>query len=140
MEYITDELEDDYFAHFRTRLVESDKAWDAMHRALTDGQLEWENGTYPLNLVVLGGERLYTRSDYIMSLKTPEQVQAIAAALPAVTEAQFRQGYLAIDPKDYEFMVDEEDFKYTWSSFEDVRQFYSRAAKEGCYVLFTADQ
>jgi len=39
-------------------MPESDKAREAMHRALADGQLSWDGGTYPLNHVVLGGEDL----------------------------------------------------------------------------------
>ena len=34
----------------------------------------------------------------------------------------------------------EEDFGYTWSYLEDVRQLYALAAEQGRYVLFTADQ
>jgi len=40
--------------------AESDKAWDAMHRTLADGQLTWDGGGYPLKHVVLAGELLYT--------------------------------------------------------------------------------
>jgi hypothetical protein len=35
-------------------LVECDKAWDAMHRLLTDGALEFGNGPEPLCHCVLG--------------------------------------------------------------------------------------
>ena len=38
--------------------AESAKAWDAMNRLLTDGRLEYQNGEYPLNHTVIGGEIL----------------------------------------------------------------------------------
>ncbi|MBA4147502.1 MAG: DUF1877 family protein [Verrucomicrobia bacterium] len=86
--------------------------------------------------VVLAGEPLY----YIISLKTPQQVRDIAAALPAITQEEFRHRYFAIDPKSYGFPLSEEDFGYTWDWFQGVRELYQRAAKEGRFVLFTADQ
>ena len=74
-DYIHEELEEVYFAHHPERMAESDKAWDAMHRALADGQLSRDGGAYPLNHVVIGGESLYSESDFIMMLKTPAQVR-----------------------------------------------------------------
>ncbi len=111
-----------------------------MHRALSDGQLSWDGGEYPLNHTVLAGELLYTDSDYIMSLKTPNQVRDIAAALPAITEEEFRRRYSAIDAESYGSPLSDEDFRYTWDWFQGVRDLYTRAAKEGRFVLFTADQ
>lgn len=119
---------------------ETDKAWDAIHRTLTDGEIDWDNGVYPLNHVILGGELLHTGDDYIMSLKTPAQVRDIAAALKVVTEEQFRKAYSRFDPSSYSFSVSEEDFVYTWSWFQSLCEFYYRAAEAGRYVLFTADQ
>jgi hypothetical protein len=102
--------------------------------------LTWDGGEYPLNHVVLAGELLYTEPDYIMSLKSPEQVRDIAAALLGITEAKFRRRYFAIDPAAYGCPVNEEDFSYTWGWFQDIRRLYTRAAAEHRYVLFTADQ
>ncbi len=138
--YIQEVLEDNYFSDHEDLLAQSDKAWDAMHRVLSDGEMTWEGGRYPLNHVVLGGELLYTESDYIVSLKTPQQVKDIAAALPTVTETEFRKLYFAIDPDSYGMELTDEDFGYTWDWFQPVRELYLRASKEGRYVLFTADQ
>ncbi len=138
--YIHETIEEEYFANHPERKAESDKAWDAMHRALSDGELTWDGGDYPLNHVVLGGELLYTGSEFIMVLKTPEQVRDVATALPGITEAEFRRRYFAINPESYEFPLGEEDCGYTWSWFQGVRDFWLRAAVEGRYVLFTADQ
>jgi hypothetical protein len=140
VEYLHEVIEETYFEKYENLLAESDKSWHAMHRALADGRLTWDGGEYPLNHVVLGGEILYGEDDFIMSLKTPVQVQEIAAALQAITEAEFRCRYFAIDAADYGFPLTEEDFSYTWEWFQDVRKLYLRAAKQGRYVLFTADQ
>lgn len=140
LDYILEDLEESYFEDHEEYLAESDKAWDAMHRALTDGGLDWDGGEYPLNHVVLGGEALYTAPDYIMSLKSPPQVRDVDAALRGMTEPEFRRRYFAIDPSDYGMELSEEDFGYTWSWFENVRKLYATAAAANRHVLFTADQ
>lgn len=140
LEYLKEIIEETYFRDHPHLMAESDKAWDAMHRALSDGELTWKGGDHPLNHVVLAGEQLYRGSDYIMSLKTPQQVRDIAAALAAITEADFRRRYFAIDARSYGFPLSEEDFGYTWESLRRVCELYQRAADAGRLVLFTADQ
>jgi len=140
LEYLQEEVEEEYFESRQDWLAQTDKAWDAIHRALTDGQLGWDNGSYPLNHVILGGELLYTSDDYIMSLKTLAQVRDIATALKDIGEEEFRSAYFQIDPESHGFVIDDEGFEYTWSWFQPLREFYSRAAAAGLYVLFTADQ
>jgi hypothetical protein len=81
-----------------------------------------------------------TEPDHIVSLKSPEQVRDVAAALPGVTLANFRRRYFAIDPDAYGRPVAEQDFSYTWDWFQNVCRLYTRAAAEGRYVLFTSDQ
>ena len=135
-----EDIEERYLAKPATYAAESDKSWDAMHRALADGQLTWDGGTYPLNHTVLAGELLYTQSDYVMTLKSPAQVRDIAHALQGITEAEFRARYNAIDRKSYGFDLTDEDFEYTWRWLQNVRELYVRAANEGRHVLFTADQ
>jgi hypothetical protein len=140
VEFLHSVIEEEYFAHRRERIAESDKAWDAIHRTLGDGTLAPDGGAYPLNQVVLGGEPLYSADDFIMTLKTPDRVRDVAAALPAVSEAEFRRRYFAIDPLSYGMPLSEEDFGYTWDNFQAVREFWMHAADEGRHVLFTADQ
>ena len=140
LEHLQEIIEEHYLKHEIQFAAESDKAWDAIHRVLADGQLTWDGGVYPLNHTVLAGELLYTASDYIMSLKSPQQVRDIAAALPAITEAEFQRRYSAIDAKSYGRPLSVEDFRYTWDWFQDVRDLYVRAAEAGRFVLFTADQ
>ena len=140
LKYLQEVIEETYFGSHPDLKAESGKSWDAMHRSLADGQLSSNGGEYPLNYVVLAGESLYTGSDYIMSLKTPQQVRDIAAALPVISEQEFRRRYFAIDPKSYGFPLSDEDFRYTWDSLQDVRDLYARAAREGRFMLFSADQ
>jgi len=139
LEYLQEEIEERYFAESPEYVAESDKSWDAMHRALADGTLTWDGGMYPLNHTVLAGKLLYSRDDYIISLKTPAQVKEIASALQDLTEQSFRKRYDAIDGG-YDGELGDEDFEYTWNWLQDVRALYVRAASENRYVLFTADQ
>jgi hypothetical protein len=138
--HVQEVIEEKYFANHKDLLAQSDKAWDAIHRVLADGELTCDGGDYPLNHVILAGELLYTESDYIMSLKNPGQVKDIAAALAPLTAEDFRGRYFSIDPETYGMDLSEEDLTYTWDWFQSVREFYIRAAAEGRYVLFTADQ
>ena len=46
-EYISEELEEEYFEEYPERTYELDKSWDAMHRLLTDGTLSF-GGEEPL--------------------------------------------------------------------------------------------
>lgn len=138
--HLQEDIEERYMVEPGTYIAESDKAWDAMHRTLADGHLSWGGGTYPLNHTVLAGELLYTSDDYIMSLKSPAQVKDIAAALEDISEDIFRNRYDAISADEYGTEPNDEDFSYTWEWFQNVRALYGRAATEGRYVLFTADQ
>ncbi len=140
LNHVKEVIEAIYFENHPEWMAESDKSWDAMHRTLTDGRLSWDGGEYPLTHVVLGGELLYTQPDYIMSLKTPQQVGDIAASLLTITPEEFRRRYFAINADDYGFPLSEEDFDYTWEWFQGVSELYQQAAKEGRFVLFTADQ
>lgn len=140
VEYVQEQLEERLWSDEPSRGQETDKAWDAIHRALTDGDLGYDNGKYPLNHVVLGGELLYGGDDYIMSLKAPVHVQAVAAALSNVTKDVLRAGYDAIEPAGYQGELGEDDFEYTWEWLGGLVDFFRRAAAEGRWVLFTADQ
>jgi len=138
--FVTEQLEEAYFEDDPDHVAESDKAWDALHRTLADGHLTCDGGTYPLNHTVLAGELLCSGDDYIMSLKSPEQVRDVSKALAAITQDEFRRRYLAIDQESYDGELTDDDFEYTWSWFQGVRELYARAADAGRYVLFTADQ
>ena len=134
------EIEPRYFEEPQTYLAETDKSWDAMHRLLGDGRLTYDGGDYPLNHVVLGGQKLHEHDDYLISLKTPEQVRHVASALANIDEVEFRRRYDALDPGQYDGEIGDDDFAYTWDWFQGVRALFQVAASEGRYVLFSVDQ
>lgn len=140
LNYLQEEIEEHYFAESPEYFAESDKAWDAMHRLLSDGELSYYDGPEPLRFTVIGGEPLYAAGDYIMSLKTPDQVQAVSRAIAPMEETEFRTRYDALDEAKYGFPKSLEDVEYTWGWFQNVIELYKRAAAENRYVLFTADQ
>ncbi len=139
VEYITEVIEEEYFEHHREWIAETDKSWDYMHRALTDGELGCDNGAYPLNHLILGGESLYSGEDYIIILKTPRQVADVAVQLPGITEAVFAECFRKIPVSEIDHSF-EEDCEYTWGWFNEVREFWLRAAADGRFVIFTVDQ
>lgn len=134
---VQDEIEQ---AWDEAHLCQTDKAWDAIHRCLGDGTLR--SGNDPLNLCILGGEQLHAGDSYIISLLTPEQVKLVADALRPVDQEWMRTAYFNIDPADYGVpdQLNEQDSEYTWAYFEDVREFYKKAAAEGRWSIFTVDQ
>jgi hypothetical protein len=121
-------------------LAECDKAWDAMHRLLTDGALEFGNGPEPLCHCVLGPNQLHEDDDYIVSLVSPDKVKEVAAALATMEKSWFDERYRTIVPRDYAPEYGDEDRDYTWTWFERARELYRRAAERDRSVLFTVDQ
>src|SRR6516165_1028870 len=111
-------------------VCETDKAWDAIHRCLTDGTLLYVSGEYPLNHCICGGRQLFRGRDYTVSYVAASQVKDVAAALAKVTRNWMRNRYDQLDPEDCdEVEMGDEDFEYTWENFLEVRQFYKKAAK-----------
>ncbi|WP_344669458.1 YfbM family protein [Catenulispora yoronensis] len=119
---------------------DSDKAWDAIHRCLTDGLLGYGNGDYPLNTVIFGGRQLYEGDDYIVSLLSPKQVRDVADATATVDRDKLAAGYGRIDVEDYGPQYGDEDFAYTWSNFVELVAFFKRSAASGLHVIFTVGQ
>lgn len=124
-------------------LCELDKSWDGIHRALTDGELGWNNGEYPLNHAILGGQQLYQGDDYIYTFVQAVQVADVASALKSITDAQFRERYFKINHENYGSapnQVSEDDFEYVAGWLEDLKAFYAKAAAARRAVVFTLDQ
>ncbi|GIJ48998.1 hypothetical protein Val02_58840 [Virgisporangium aliadipatigenens] len=124
----------------RDWLCETDKAWDAMHRCLSNGTLDIGFRDGPLPLTVLGGGHHYEGEEYVVAHVLAADVVAVAAALDTVDEAWMRERYDRIDPEDYQGELGDEDFEYIWYWFGEVREFYKRAAGAGRAVIFTVDQ
>ncbi|GGN36389.1 hypothetical protein FHR83_006364 [Actinoplanes campanulatus] len=112
--------------------VDTDKAWDEIHRCLTDGSLDPDAGDYPLSHAILGGHGMH--DDYYVVYVDAAQVRDVAAALRDIDRAGLRQRFDTLLPaseRDY-------DFELLWTDFADVVNFYQRAAAAGRAVLFTA--
>ncbi len=137
VEFITEDLEERYLAN-ENWSFQSDKAWDAIHRSLTDGRLLYESGPFPLAYAVLGGKPLNAGEDYTACFVSSSQVIQVNEALPQVTKEWMKQRYQTLLQTDYGF-VSYDDFDYTWANFEELRDFFSKAAKGGRAVLFTTD-
>ena len=120
-------------------LAETDKTWDAMHRALGDDLFDTEYRS-PLHGVVLGGRQLTTEDWYIIVYKSAEQVRGIATAVADVSDDAMRARYFKIDQTQYDYDKDEGDCEATVGWFREVRDFYARAAAAGRAVIFAVDQ
>jgi hypothetical protein len=88
---------------------DTDKAWDALHRCLTDGKLEYTNGTFPLRAAVLGGRQLVGDADYTVSYVSATEAREVAEALAEIQEDWLRQRYATLADTDYVGPHDEDD-------------------------------
>ncbi len=138
VDYVTETIEERWEEEY---LAETDKAWDAMHRCLTDGTFKLGGGQTPLSRCILGGRLLTTEDGYIVTFTAADEAPTVAAALQTVDRDYLRHAYDRIDADDYgrEFISDE-DFEYTWEYFQATRALWQRAAESGRAVIFAVDQ
>jgi hypothetical protein len=139
VQLISEDIEERHFASATEWLCQTDKAWDAIHRAFNNGNLDCDYKS-PLHGVILGGKALYFGDNYIISYKNNEQVKEIAPALAEMDECSFKVLYFAIDEKKYGFPLTQEDYEYSWNWLSGLKEFYNRAAKFERPVIFTTDQ
>ena len=132
---IVEEIEEEWADAFET-----DKAWDALHRCLSNGTLNVDEGTPPLNRVFFGGRMLNQEDDYFVLLVTPAEVREIADALAGLDEAWLRGRYFELPFPDYQGEKSDEDWEYTLSNFDGLPEFFARAADAGRHVIFTVSQ
>jgi len=134
---IQDDIEEKWDVEW---LFQTDKAWAGLHRCLTDGRLEFTNGTYPLNACVLGGEQLHQGDGYIVSLLTATQVRDVADGLAKIDRNWLRTRYFAIQEADYGAPLSEDDFAYIFQQgFAGLPEFFVKAAAAGRSMIFTVD-
>jgi hypothetical protein len=119
------------------RLLDTGKAWDAMHRCLTEGELDPAAGDFPLNHAVLGGKHLHQGDDYAAVLVRPDMTRFIADALAEVDEDEFRKKFLAL-PASYSQPRGEKDFIEVWLALQNLKVFYEAATENLEAVVFTA--
>ncbi|MBV8878851.1 MAG: YfbM family protein [Planctomycetaceae bacterium] len=116
---------------------ETDKAWDPIHRCLSNGTLDVRQGTRPLNMAIFGGRILNQGQDYFVVLLTPTEVKQVADALGAVTEDWMQKKYFDQKFPDYQGEKSQEDWEYAWGSFDGLPQFFANAAARKQHVIFT---
>ena len=119
-------------------LCETDKAWEAIHRALTDGKLTFVGAERhaPLGLAILGGESLVEDEDETVMLLPARRVPPLARALAALTEAEFRERY-ARRCRGYAPEFGDDDCAYAWEHLVALRVFFARVARARRAVVFT---
>jgi hypothetical protein len=120
------------------RLLDSGTAWDAIHRCLTEGELDPAAGEFPLNHAVLGGKQLHRGPDSTAVLVRPDMTRFIADALEELNEDDVRKEFFALDPKSYREPIDEKHFMQIWIKLQDLKVFFQAAAENLEAVVFTA--
>lgn len=118
-------------------LQETDKAWDAIHRCLTNGQLEY--GDDPLSMCVLAHDNIYEDDDYTVCVADADDVKQVVTAIADIDEAEMRRRYDAIYSEGYAADKSDEDFEYTWNWFVSLREFFIKAAAADRATMFTVD-
>jgi hypothetical protein len=73
-------------------------------------------------------------------LLMPDDVREVANALSLVTKEWLRERYFSLEFPDYQGKKSDEDWEYTWSSYQGLPEFFTKAAKDGRHVIFTVDQ
>jgi hypothetical protein len=136
MEVVEELEEDDWDDQF---VAETDKAWDAIHRCLTDGSLKFEATNAPLSMCIFGAKSLCSSGDYFVEFKSSDQVKFIAKAINAVTREWLKERYWNL-PDDYQGEKNADDWEYTWQNFAQLQSFFQKAAAANRAVIFTVDQ
>jgi hypothetical protein len=136
-EQVMDTVEELEESWDQENLLEIDKAWEAIHRCLSDGTTDFNGGSYPLNVCILGGAQLYAGDDYIVNYARPLAVKEAATTLTHLSKSWFEGKYWQLS-EDYE--KDGEDLEYSWDFFSQMVKFFQRAAREDKSVVFTVDQ
>lgn len=138
LNYIQEEIEAGWD---EAHSLETDKAWDAIHRCLTDGTLTVARSSAPLGKLILGGVQLYSDPQtYIINLVDDGDLPEVSAALRAVTKDWLKARYDRLRGTDYPQLVSEQDWEYTWEWFSSIPDFVDRAVREGHSLVFTVDQ
>lgn len=121
----------------RAFLSETDKAWYAIHLCLAAD----DDGTeLPEGRCILGSVTLSTEDDCTIAFTPAEEVAATAEALAVLDAEGMRARYDRIDPETYAWAdLSDDDFRYTWVYFEDIRKLWSTAAASGRSVVFSVD-
>lgn len=121
-------------------LLECGADWDPIHRALTEGKLDPDDGEFPLDHCVLGGRQLHAGEGFDAILIRPDVVPHVAEALHELRRETFFENYMAIDPVDYGKEPTEAEADRVWGTLKLIRQMFEDAANEHAAVVFTVER
>ena len=152
IDYIKEVIEEEWDEEYT---VESDKAWDTIHRSLGEMPpgIEWlypvreelgpfalpdNYGEYPLKICILGGKKLVEEDgNYFIRLIEPHEISDLVPALNEIDIVELSKRYFK-HCKDVWPEFGQEDFEYTWEYFVAVREFFQKMEGNGRSVIFTA--
>jgi hypothetical protein len=120
------------------RLLDTGASWDAIHRCLTEGELDPAAGDFPLSHAVLGGKQLHKGDDYAAVLVRPDMTRFIADALGEIDEDDFRKKFFSLSPASYKQRIGEKEFIEVWLALQNLKVFFDAAAENLEAVVFTA--
>jgi len=119
------------------RVLDLGTLWEAIHRCLTEGELDPAAGDFPLNTAVLGGKRLHQGDDYVAVLIRPDMTRFIADALAELEEDDVRKKFFSLKGGSYTQPIDEKHFMEMWLRFQDLKVFFEAATQNMEAVVFT---
>jgi hypothetical protein len=120
------------------RVLDTGTTWEAIHRCLTEGELDPAAGEFPLNHAILGGKQLYKGTDSTAVLVRPDMTRFIADALAELDEEEIRPKFFGLAGGTYKQPVDEKHFMQMWRLIQDLEVFFDAAAENLEAVVFTA--
>ena len=118
------------------RVLDIGTSWDAIHRCLTEGELDPAGGEFPLNHTILGGKELHKGDDYAATLIRPDITGFVAEALNEIREPEFREKFFTLNPDSYKGLINEKAFLEVWLAVTNLRVFFDAAAENLEAVIF----
>lgn len=119
-----------------SRPLELDRAWDTIHRVLSDAGDGERGRRAPLRSAILGGTVLVDDERALVTVKGPDEVTDIARALAEWNAERFRRAYLRLHPGDHE----EDELVYCLAWFDGIPSFYAAAARTESAVLLSIER
>jgi hypothetical protein len=120
-----------------------DKLWEDVHRCLTGDESRWldfEEGEYPLNLCIHGGEWLRDPPESV-ALVQAEEIPPLCRALEAIDREWVRQRLLALKVAGVHWYRqrgnEEQEVETVWGEIQEYVRFYRAAEKAGLPVIVT---
>lgn len=133
---LLDELKKSPELKKKGHVLDMAKAWDAIHRLLTEGTLEPNGGDFPLNTAILGGKPIHKGTDFAAVVVRPDMTPFVAEALAEVTQEDFQKKFGDLPGHGYNQGTTSKDFDEVWRVTRLLKDFYEFCAAERLAVLF----